>query len=182
MVEFGRKVIGLVTFGEVDRGSLAFLPRSLEKILGLPTRWEPSLPIPAQAYHARRRQYLSGPFLEALASMPARENLHLLGITDVDLYTPGLNFIFGQAVKDGRECIVSTARLRPSLYGESDDPDLFRERVIKEAVHELGHTFGFGHCPDPGCVMRFSNSLADTDRKGHDLCPLCRRRYLALQG
>ena len=48
--------------------------------------------------------------------------------------------------------------------------------ALKEAVHELGHTLGLAHCPNAKCVMHFSNSLADTDRKGSVLCPVCQRR------
>ena len=46
-------------------------------------------------------------------------------------------------------------------------------KQVKEAVHELGHTRGLGHCADPRCVMAFSNSLADTDRKGKEFCARC---------
>jgi archaemetzincin len=108
-----------------------------------------------------------------LADLPGDGYLRLLGITDVDLFTAGLNFIFGQAFIGGRECLISLARLRPSFYGQPDDADLFRERVIKEAVHELGHTFGLSHCGDPQCVMMFSNSLTDTDRKSSTFCLNC---------
>ncbi|TLX91314.1 MAG: hypothetical protein E6K97_02920 [Thaumarchaeota archaeon] len=38
--------------------------------------------------------------------------------------------------------------------------------MVKECVHELGHIFGFVHCPNIECVMYFSNSLSDTDIKG----------------
>jgi len=58
------------------------------------------------------------------------------------------------------------------------DKGLFRERILKEAVHELGHTFGLSHCSSPSCVMFFSNSLPGTDRKKSDFCPECRRRLL----
>jgi archaemetzincin len=47
---------------------------------------------------------------------------------------------------------------------------------VKEAVHELGHTLGMEHCPDRSCVMYFSNSLADTDRKGEAYCSRCAAR------
>jgi len=40
-------------------------------------------------------------------------------------------------------------------------------------VHELGHTYGLGHCPDTHCVMHFSNSLRDTDIKSATFCPAC---------
>ncbi len=180
MEKAGGEGIVLVTFGEMDRESLSFLPSVLGKILGLEVRWGPALPLPLRSYRARRRRYLSAPFLTAVASLPAESSRRLLGLTDVDLFTPGLNFIFGQAAMGGRYCLVSTARLNPRFYGEPEDQALFRERVVKEAVHELGHTFGLEHCGEEGCVMCFSNSIADTDRKGKDLCPNCRRRYIAL--
>ena len=182
MIEPGGKAIGLATFGDLERESLAFLPHSLSGILDLPAQWGPSLPIPARGYHVQRRQYLSRPFLAAMAVLPGEGILRLLGITDVDLFTPDLNFIFGQALIGGRDCIISTARLRSSFYGLPEDPALLRERAIKEAVHELGHTFGLAHCGDPDCVMSFSNSLADTDRKGEDFCSRCGRKYVALLG
>jgi archaemetzincin len=98
----------------------------------------------------------------------------LLGLVDLDLYTPGLNFVFGQASMGGREALIALPRLRQSFYGLADDEALFHERAIKEAVHELGHTYGLGHCPDATCVMHFSNSLPDTDFKGKGFCAVCK--------
>src|SRR5207244_9928385 len=47
-------------------------------------------------------------------------------------------------------------------------------RVVKTAVHELGHTLGLGHHgANPQCVMFFSEKLADTDRKSRDFCRAC---------
>jgi archaemetzincin len=100
---------------------------------------------------------------------------HVLGITQHDLFSAELNFIFGIA-SPGGACVVSTARL---VTGADDE--LFRARLLKEAVHELGHTLGLGHCPNPGCVMHFSNSLADTDRKADAYCERCVARLKATQ-
>jgi predicted Zn-dependent protease len=44
------------------------------------------------------------------------------------------------------------------------------ERAIKEAIHEAGHLDRLPHCPEPTCVMAFSNSIEDTDRKGRAFC------------
>lgn len=90
-----------------------------------------------------------------------------LGITEDDLYVPQLNFVFGLASHEGQSAVVSTHRLR------SDDPSILKERLIKESTHELGHAFGLGHCDDISCVMHFSNSLAETDRKGKAPCAIC---------
>ena len=67
-------------------------------------------------------------------------------------------------------------RLRSSFYRLAEDADLFRQRALKECVHELGLTWGLRHCRDPRCVMHFSNSLLDTDAKGAAFCSRCRRR------
>ena len=49
------------------------------------------------------------------------------------------------------------------------------ERVKKEAVHEIGHTFGLGHCLNKICVMSFSPSIFDVDRKEVHPCKKCER-------
>ena len=99
-----------------------------------------------------------------------------LALVDLDLYVPDLNFVFGLAQIGMARAIVALPRLRQSFYGLQEDVGLFRRRVVKEAVHELGHVFGLDHCDDPRCVMAFSNSLADTDYKQQTFCRICKDR------
>jgi archaemetzincin len=129
-----------------------------------------------QAYNPERKQYFSSKLLASLEKSEGEERV--VGIADVDLYVPRLNFVFGEADIVSGTAIVSLCRLKPEYYGLAPDEALFLERATKEIVHELGHTFGLGHCPDNKCVMHFSNSLADTDVKESYFCNKCRPKII----
>ena len=137
---------------------------------GIATRIEAPVPLPRTAFVPPRGQYRAESLLAMVSGYDAP---HGLGITHRDLFARDLNFVFGIA-SPGGACLVSTARL---LTGADDS--LFRSRLLKEAVHELGHTLGLEHCADLRCVMHFSNSLADTDRKGEGYCGRCIARLEA---
>lgn len=107
--------------------------------------------------------------------------MRILLVVDQDLFVPDLNFVFGEAEIGGPAAIISLTRLRPEFYRLKPDRNVFRERTAKEAVHELGHTFGLVHCRNSSCVMFFSNSLLDTDRKKNDFCSACRRKLFTIR-
>jgi archaemetzincin len=130
----------------------------------------------SQAYNPERKQYFSSKLLASLKKSE-REG-RVVGIADVDLYVPRLNYVFGEADIVLGTAIVSLYRLRQDYYGLAPDEALFTERATKEIVHELGHTFGLGHCLNNKCVMHFSNSLADTDLKEANFCSSCRPKII----
>lgn len=130
----------------------------------------------AQAYNPERKQYFSSKLLASLKKSERVERV--VGIADVDLYVPRLNFVFGEADVGSGTAVVSLYRLRQEYYGLAPDEALFLERTTKEIVHELGHTFGLGHCPNNKCVMHFSNSLPDTDLKEAHFCSKCRPKII----
>jgi archaemetzincin len=166
----------LVPIGPVSRDLLSSLQRRLADQLERPTVLGEAIPLPHDAYNERRQQFRGETILRALRMRcyPAAERV--LGLVEADCYARGLNYIFGQAALNGRQAFVALPRLRPSFYGLPEAPHLpsWRERALKECMHELGHTWGLGHCPDPHCVMHFSNALPDTDAKGVAFCPRCR--------
>jgi archaemetzincin len=98
---------------------------------------------------------------------------YLLLIVDEDIYVSGLNFVFGLAWWN--VAIISACRLRQEFYDHKPDRKLFIERLMKEAVHEIGHLHGLDHCSNRKCVMAFSNWIGDTDYKSWRLCSDCLR-------
>ena len=168
--------IRLISVGSLPPVLLGFLQEGLTRELGAVVRIEGNLPLPASCPEGAG-QCPGDPFLAVLAAARPRGEEIILGVTGVDLTAPGLNFVFGLADPRSRVAVISLARLYPEFYGQPRDPSLFKARAVKEAVHELGHLLGLDHCPDPVCVMAFSNSLADTDRKGPGFCRSCRELW-----
>jgi len=158
----------VMALGEVPASVLAHLCAALTEIFERPCRAGSALPAPEHAFDPRRAQYSAQALLQQLLPRQAER---VLGVVDLDLYVPGLNFVFGLADRREKRAIIA-------LYGARDDEALFFARMVKEAVHELGHTYGLEHCRDRRCVMAFSNSLTDTDFKEAGFCPRCRKRLL----
>ena len=124
------------------------------------------------ALNAERRQYHSTPILGKLEMAVSERALKVLAITDVDLFIPILTHVYGEAQLGGKAAIVSTFRLKDDLKGFADNA--FEQRLEKEAIHELGHTFKLLHCKDHQCIMHYCRSLRDVDRKTDSLCRYCR--------
>ena len=165
--------IALIPVGEVDQAILAMLEEDLPGIFTADVEVYPPLPLSPRHFMKERDQYLADGLLDEFSSIIPVAGTLLLGITEADLFSPGMNFVFGIANR-GRS-LISSYRLRPELFGQEPNPKVFRGRVLTEAVHELGHALGLPHCEYPGCVMYFSNWIGDTDRKGPGFCFRCAR-------
>ena len=128
-----------------------------------------------QLFDKQRKQWKSNHILQWLLYMyKPTKSRKILAICDFDAYSGHLNFVFGEAYVEGSISAIYLPRLRQEFYGLKPDESLFYQRIVKEAVHELGHGFGLNHCKNIKCVMHFSNSLTDTDIKSSHFCIVCK--------
>jgi archaemetzincin len=124
------------------------------------------------AYNEKRNQYWSTAILKRLAE-ECPSGVNTLGVCEVDLFVPVLTFVFGEAQVGGKTAVVSTHRLRNEFYGLHTDDGVLFDRLLKEALHEIGHNLGLKHCADWRCVMTSSHAVEKLDVKGDSFCPAC---------
>jgi len=131
--------------------------------------------VPGGAYDSGRNQYCAESFIQ-LAERVGRGEKNI-AITPHDLFYRRRNYVFGLAYLDGSGSVVSTYRLGTSSDGgfsNKSAADIFEDRVRKEIVHEVGHTYGLEHCDNQRCVMNFSPTVREVDIKEENLCGSCR--------
>ena len=163
----------LVPIGGVPAQALDWIEAATSEWFPLPVRRLPPMALPETAYDPKRQQYQSVEVMKMLARAAPQNALRVLGVTDVDLSIPMLSFLFGQAQFDGPIAVVSLCRLRQEFYGMPPEARLLRERTVKEALHELGHTFGLVHCADSICAMSLSTHIELVDAKSERFCSRC---------
>ncbi len=146
---------------------------SLQGILKIPVDIAQPVPVPQTAFMESRNQYNSMAVIKHLSERYSSGGLKILGITNKDLCTPILTYVFGEAYMGGDAAVISCFRLYRGQSGEPVSTDDFLNRVVKVALHEIGHTFNVPHCHTGRCVMRASNSLKELDEKLNYLCDYC---------
>lgn len=171
--------LSLLPVGPFDRGLLEDLSARLLNHFRARIEVLEPWPVPDFAYNAERRQYHSSDVLNRMGEQIGGKAWRILALTQCDLYIPILTFVFGEAQLGGRNAIVSAHRLHQEFYGLPVDSDMLKLRLIKEAVHELGHTLELTHCRDYGCVMASSHSVEWIDLKDSGLCEKCQGKVLA---
>lgn len=189
----GRRVLVLQPVGPFSPLESTILGKATEFAgiwFDLPTRIEPSLPLPESGWDRIRHfswqdqpvtQYKTGYFLNRL--LPRRlppDAVCYLAITMADLYPEeSWNFVFGQASLSEGVGVYSMARYFPQFWGQKESADTYHlslRRSCKVLAHEVGHTFGLAHCVYYRCAMSGSNSLEESDRRPLHLCPICLKK------
>jgi archaemetzincin len=162
----GRTRVVLVTLGHVDEALVPGLAEGLERVAGMDVERGGALELVAEDRSPRSGQYRSSLVLYRLPAAPL--DRFLLVLTEEDLHGGGLHFVFGHADPQSRRAVVSTARLK-----DQEDPSgaTTARRLLVEALHELGHLAGLGHCPEPSCPMNPFFTLYELDQRSPAYCP-----------
>ena len=164
----------IVPVPPLDGKKVSALIPPLQSIFGLSVVVNSADPIdPSFAFDIYRNQYNSTSLISAFAQHFDKHDGKVLGIASVDFFVPVLTYVFGEAQLDGPVAVVSRYRLDDTFYGLPSNLKLLEERLVKESVHELGHTFGLIHCRDYRCVMHSSTAVEDIDVKSERFCPSC---------
>ena len=168
------KNITLISFGYFEQDLLEMVVKDVEREFSLPVKTREGHIDLSEFYDSARRQYDGNRLIHEIEARFASEKKKILGLFNVDLFIPILTYIFGQAYLGGRSGIASIYRLSNERYGIKADEKVFVDRIRKEVIHELGHTFGLIHCRNATCVMRSSTYVEDIDQKSAELCHQCR--------
>jgi len=167
--------VALQPLGEVDDRLLETLRKFVEGAYAMPCTVMKRFDLPSTAYDAARKQYRANELLSFLMSHSPRGASKVVGVTEKDITTGQMNFIFGLADLRGRSCVVSVCRLHESFWGKREKDTLLYRRALKVLYHELGHTFGMRHCDKIECAMCYHNSLPELDVSYVWFCPASTR-------
>ncbi|MCK6547657.1 archaemetzincin family Zn-dependent metalloprotease [Myxococcota bacterium] len=169
----------LVPVGTIDEALLERVAKSLQDTFQRSASVHRSLPVPKYAFNPTRAQYHSAAILKRVEQLRVSEWDSAIGIVDVDLFVPEVPFIFGEADRSTRSAVISLTRLRPESGPSESRRELLFKRLMSEAIHQIGMIRGLAHCPNNRCVMFFSATVQDTDKKGMTFCANCRKRLMS---
>jgi len=158
--------------GHFDTTLLESVAGAITRIFGYRVERAALLNDLAFALDPERRQYHSTLILEKLADIVPPHTAKTLAITSEDLFIPILTYVYGEAQLGGKTCIISTHRLSEGI-SPVHQKKIYHQRVVKEAVHEIGHTFNLRHCKNGNCIMHYCRSINDVDSKSDQFCRYC---------
>lgn len=171
--------VDVVPVGEVDPVVKREASNGLRAIYDCEVKVSDPRAVPEEAYDNSRDQHRAEEFIDLAKRVG--DGAKNIAITPHDLYYHRRNYVFGLAYLGGSGSVISTYRLRTSSDGGFSDRsagEIFSDRVRKEVIHEIGHTFGLEHCENNRCVMNFSPTVREVDVKEESLCGSCQRDAL----
>ena len=166
-------IILISPVGDLSTELMAALAGEIQRVFGFSVTIDSVLQDLSFALDQNRNQHHSTMILERLAAKAPARAVKVIAIAQVDLFIPILTHVYGEAQLGGTASVVSTFRLNEGRSGMSISPK-YMDRIVKEAIHELGHTFNLRHCPEDTCIMHYCRNEEDVDRKSDELCRYCK--------
>ena len=160
--------------GQALQTVMRVIAANIQAVLEVPVDTPAAMAIPDEAFQHHRYQYDAGLVLKYLAQFSFPDHSRLLAVTDVDLCTPILTYVFGQAELGRRVAIVSNFRLKSGEDGTVVSKGVYYERMAKIALHELAHTFSLYHCEAPKCLMQITPRVSQLDELDTIFCDRCK--------
>ena len=173
MTSQGDNIILISPIGELNTELIDAIAREIKQVFGFSTEINSIIEDLSPELDQNRQQYNSTLILGRLAANVPSHIVKVLAVAQVDLFIPILTHVYGEAQLGGTASIVSTYRLNESGSG-MNIPRKYVDRIVKEAIHELGHTFNLRHCPEEACIMHYCRNEEDVDRKSDQLCRYCK--------
>ena len=171
-----RMLVEIIPLGGIEAAIKREVSSALRNVYGADVSFREAKQMPHTLYDKSRGQYRAEGLLELIAHTGRADKIVV--ITNEDMYYTGRNYVFGLAYLGGKACVISTYRLKRRTqreFSNKTEQEVFVGRVRKEVIHEVGHTLGLEHCSNNRCVMSFSPTVLDVDRKEEYLCGSCRR-------
>lgn len=164
------KTIYIQPLGTVKQEYLEYIKTSVKKFYGYDCIIKPKINFSSDILAGSRTRYESSKILNKFNS-----DQNLLIITEKDIaYRKSDEFpewgIFGQGLRPGKTCVISTFRLKKKVSKEK-----LLERLKKIALHEIGHNLGLNHCTNnKECMMNDADgTIKQVDREKIWFCPKC---------
>jgi archaemetzincin len=166
-------IILISPVGDLSTELIEAIVGEIQRVFGFASAIDSILQDLSFARDQSRNQHHSTMILDQLAANAPVRAIRVIAIAQVDLFIPILTHVYGEAQLGGTACIVSTFRLNEGRSGMNISKK-YIDRIVKEAIHELGHTFNLRHCPEATCIMHYCRNEEDVDRKSDELCRYCK--------
>ena len=165
------------------------------KVLNRPVEMREATPTPRGTEDTSRNQHRARELMtEVRRSLPRLKVAKLVGaavagspvptpdpdatifVTDVDLFTPSTERVFGDLDPARKTALLSVRRLREAFYRRKADAPKQRARLVKQLLRTIGLLRGLPDCQDPSCAMSAAQVVTDIDRKRERYCAPCWKR------
>jgi archaemetzincin len=180
------KTVGIQPLGAVKQEYLDSICVSIRKAYGLKAIVLPRQTMPQRfSVNIKAPRYRADSIIHFYAAHKSDSLLTILAVTEYDIsITKKDGFgeikepvskytdwgVFGYGYCPGASSVISTYRLK-SIGSETVG------RVVKVAMHEVGHNLGLRHCENSNCVMQdAAEKISTIDRVERALCEQCKKK------